>query len=504
MAITLKRQLNDEEKQIIYNRFGRKCFATGHEIPEDERIQYDHIRAFSLGGASELDNIAPMCEHHNKAKGTLALEDYRIKLKLEDFFKGGDRQTLKHLLEYLKNQNLIESYGNSIAQSIEDNMIHLENHSVKYKFQLQTCPLTQWKYFYGLLPVSILDSDDEDENNIGLQPRYLIFSKVFELFRHFQVYPVLQPSIGRIRNNKILLFDGQHKAASLLWNGRKEFECKIYLNPDLRVLNQTNIAAHDSFAQTRFFSSVLIQKLGSQFGNDFEAYKNIEDNNPKTEKGFLNYLERVQDTTMKKIDRNKRFKSYLYDSILGDERNKIKDYISSANRSSKEQPLTVDMLSKSILSCFLCTEPVDDNMTTEQYKRELEFTNNITLLNIIYDNALCNWNSASNPNDVLQLQLERIFSSKCIMAWSEIFRDAVCAKLDIIDGDEKAKPFYRELSESDFIKVTNIFKRLLNIQIWKMPKDSEIDTIIASKKSNIKDWLKSKGLTTGYLLGAQE
>jgi 5-methylcytosine-specific restriction endonuclease McrA len=95
MAITLKRQLNDEEKQIILDRHGKVCFATGHSIPDGDKIHFDHIKAYTLGGSSEIDNIAPMCEHHNKAKGTLPLEDYRIKLRLEKFFAIGSRLTLR-------------------------------------------------------------------------------------------------------------------------------------------------------------------------------------------------------------------------------------------------------------------------------------------------------------------------------------------------------------------------------------------------------------------------
>lgn len=68
MAITLRRQISDEEKETVLKRHGRKCFATGHDIPDGEPVHFDHIHAFALGGASELDNIAPMCEHHNKAK----------------------------------------------------------------------------------------------------------------------------------------------------------------------------------------------------------------------------------------------------------------------------------------------------------------------------------------------------------------------------------------------------------------------------------------------------
>ena len=85
MAITLKRQLDDSEKEIILKRHGRICFATSHKIPNEDKVHFDHIRAYALGGPSELDNIAPMCEQHNKAKGMLPLEDFRIKLRLEKF-----------------------------------------------------------------------------------------------------------------------------------------------------------------------------------------------------------------------------------------------------------------------------------------------------------------------------------------------------------------------------------------------------------------------------------
>lgn len=111
MAITLKRQLDDSEKQTILKRHGRICFATGHKIPDGDSLHFDHIRAFALDGESELDNIAPMCEPHNKAKGMLPLQDFRIKLRLDAFFNEGDRLTLRHLLDHLKRSGDIQSYG---------------------------------------------------------------------------------------------------------------------------------------------------------------------------------------------------------------------------------------------------------------------------------------------------------------------------------------------------------------------------------------------------------
>jgi hypothetical protein len=108
MAITLKRQLDDGEKQKILEQHGRVCFATGHPIADDEALHFDHIRAFAHDGASELDNIAPMCEVHNKQKGTLPLEDFRVSLRLKQFFSEGDGLTLKHLLNHLPEEQRFE------------------------------------------------------------------------------------------------------------------------------------------------------------------------------------------------------------------------------------------------------------------------------------------------------------------------------------------------------------------------------------------------------------
>ncbi|MDZ4182726.1 MAG: HNH endonuclease, partial [Candidatus Cloacimonadaceae bacterium] len=123
MAIMLKRQLNDDEKKEILTRHGRKCYVNGHDIPEGDSVHFDHIFAFAKGGPTELNNIAPMCEHHNKSKGTLALEDYRNKLELGEFFNQGDKQTLTHFLQFCKNKAIIENYGMPITIIINDKSV---------------------------------------------------------------------------------------------------------------------------------------------------------------------------------------------------------------------------------------------------------------------------------------------------------------------------------------------------------------------------------------------
>lgn len=503
MTVTLKRQLNDDEKQRVLQVHGRKCFATGHTIPDSDGVQYDHIHAFVEGGKSELDNIAPMCETHNKEKGTLPLADYRVKLRLKKFFEKGEAQTLKDLLQYLKSQGDITTFGESVAVKESQDTITLETPSQNYSFTLYRAPVRGWKYFYATLPVSLIDSDDEEDHKIGLQPRYLIFDKVFEMYRHFQQHPVLQPSIGRLFHERLVLFDGQHKIAALLLTGRREFECKIYIDPDLRLLNETNIAAHDAFAQTRFFTSIMVSKLGGEFGADFEKYKNLDDGVVKSEAGFLKYLERER-PTIGRAERKERFRSFLFNSILVDPNNKMVQLVSQGNRSTEERPLTHDMLNKSIFAAFLYREPVEESMTTDAYMREQEIGNVVQLMNMIYDLALASWNPKAGANDNFQRKLRRLSSSKSMQAWAELLRDVVVAKLELFDSVDRVRPFYRELDQKQLDAIKRLVERLVNWKLWDSPGGSDIDTVLAGNKGNIQQWFREHGLTTGYLLGASE
>ncbi|MCH9705808.1 MAG: HNH endonuclease [Proteobacteria bacterium] len=501
MAVTLARQISAEEKEIILNRFERKCYATGHDLPEGSEIHFDHIKAFSNKGASELDNIAPMCREHNLKKGTLSLHDFKIKLELEKFFNKGQALTLKDELKYFKDEGRISEYGKlCYFDIIDNNKVQIETDDKKTVHELFTCPVTNYKYFHTLISINSINSDDDEDGEIGLQPRYLIFEKVFNLYRHFQKNPVLQPSIARLHKNQILVFDGQHKIAALLWNERKEVELKIYIEPDAQLLNNTNIAAHDKFAQTRFFSSVMVSKLGSQFGKKFEEYKDKEDGIKKSECGFIQYLKYEEELTQGEA--SKKFTSFLSHMVIDNEQNKISKFISKGNRSSDAHPLTVDMLNKSIFSNFLYRKPLNDDMLSEQYKRENEINNVIELCNILYDEALYKWDPDKNYKNELHINLSRMFRSKSIMAWAEILRDGIIATLRIRDSEEQKVLFYRELTSQQFEDIRITVRRLVEWSLWSSPPDSAIDRVLADNKGEVKKFMGSNGLTASYLLGA--
>ena len=502
MAITLGRQLTNDEKDRVLQYHGRVCFATGHTVGDEESIQFDHIRAFATGGRTEANNIAPMCAQHNRDKGTLPLFDFRAKLRLEEFFATGDRLTLGHLLAYLREKGDISTYGSPISVQENGDTLRIESATFSKKFQVYRCPVTGWNYFYATLPIDILGSDDDHDQDIGLQPRYLIPDKVFELFRHFQTSPVLQPSLGRIVDGRVRLFDGQHKAAAILWNGHRELECKIYVEPDMRLLNQTNISAHEKFAQTRFYTSIMVMKLGSQFGTDFDQYKDLEDGNTKSEAGFVDYL--IAKDNLTKGEVYKRFRSFLYNSILEYDGNRLARLVAVGNRATDDRPMTLNGLTGSLFASFLYREPVTDNMTTDAYRRGFETENMVKLMNMFDELGLNEWSSKSAKNNERQLKLIRLVRARFMKAWAELLKDVVCVQLSLHDRDESSRPFYRELKDDQLGQIRFCVARLVDWKMWSSPLNSEIDQVRLDKDRMVKDWLKEKGLTTGYLLGATE
>ena len=85
-----------------------------------------------------------------------------------------------------------------------------------------------------------------------------------------------------------------------------------------------------------------------------------------------------------------------------------------------------------------------------------------------------------------------------------MLKDAICTNLEIFDGDERVKAFHREFSEKEFERVRLVVTRLIDWKMWDSPPNSDIDQIRLDNDGAVKNWLRDKGLTVSYLLGASE
>ena len=87
---------------------------------------------------------------------------------------------------------------------------------------------------------------------------------------------------------------------------------------------------------------------------------------------------------------------------------------------------------------------------------------------------------------------------------SELVRDAICGKLELLDAEDRERPFYRRLLPDQLTALRKVIERLVNSKVWSAPAKDDIDRVLADNKSQVKDWLKNHGLNTGYLMGAPD
>lgn len=76
--------------------------------------------------------------------------------------------------------------------------------------------------------------------------------------------------------------------------------------------------------------------------------------------------------------------------------------------------------------------------------------------------------------------------------------------MELDDGEDRERPFYRDLNEGDLKKIGDVVKRLYGWKLWSSPPNSDIDRILSANKGEVKTWFKDHGLTAGYLSGAGE
>lgn len=481
-----RRQLSDHEKQEVLEQHGRRCFIDGEPIPEEQAIEFHHIKPFSLGGRTTLDNIAPVCRRHHRTIGTMSLQEYRDKIELGQFFEGEPR----YLDDAVAHKR--KRHGETFTYEIRDNTICLYFEDSAYDYPLHNCPTTGWQYFYATLPVQYLKSDRD------LQPRALRQASMWRLYRHFQTNTQLAPSICRIdESGNLLLFDGQHKAAAQIWAGRTTIEAKVYLHPNARVLKETNLEAHGALRQMTFYSHELMKKYADIFGEDWSEY--METEGEKSEQGFWNFL--VHAKNKSRAQARNEIALAMYNEIVDDPANTLSGYLSEKHRGRK-QPLSFSRLKKTFLRHMLVPPPVDEEFESDTDFRKEERRNLVKLMNIVAEEGLeGRW--APERADAAHRKAERIFSAGAVRAWVILLRDAINQHLRHYTDEQRRRFFYRQIADDEFEYFRQFIRKIFSHKMWDDPDPSgEIVARLAKDDATTARTLfEEKGLTVQWVLG---
>ena len=510
----MKRQITEAEKAMLLSKYRQPdgfvhCFVDNEKIENEKEIHFDHIVPFAKVEETILDNMAPVCKKHNFAKKDMTLSEYRDKLQMEKFFErfesAGKQVRLNDVLAF--------KYGNDFGFPIQydfdsNNMeIAMKYFQDKDKilppkvetYQVYQCSVTKMIYFYALVPAKNLLNDGKEEAEIELQPRPLILSHLWGLYRHLRVNTQLQPSICRVEGNAgsiVLVFDGQHKAAAKIWGGADMIEAKIYINPDVFWLMRTNLVAHEKLKQLRFYSSILADKMAQLYGVNWQRY--VETVGKKSEKGFCTFIKYAEDKPDEKPD--KQIEAFLMTSILDDEENVFSRFVAPVNKTGKQYAISWDSMKKYYFRYFLTKPPLQVEIDSKDDYRNQEIRNNIRLLNILAEEILVGKWNPSEANEAHK-KAERIFRPGAIMVWFPMLRNVIFNKLDLVNTEEAKRIFFRNIPEDKWSLIENFVKRMFSHQIW-IEKDTNIDVVFGNKKQEYtKGLFAQKGFTTNWIVG---
>jgi hypothetical protein len=497
----MKRQLSETEKgQIRLQQLDKngslKCFISGEVIGDEDAIEYDHIQPYSKDGDTDLSNIRIVKKEYNRKKSDQSLYEARDNLKLERLFNAKKNNIKLQDIFQLK-----EIAQKSFHFQIQSSIITIDDGIDKRSFPIFIDNILNVQYFYGRVPIKWLENDDQE----GLQPRVIDYKRLISLRDHLKDHPQLAPSIARLIESKLKLFDGQHKLAGQVLNNNDEIDIKVYVSPaetdkSKKLFDElmiTNLDAHSKHKQIPFYTSTLLDRLSviyKEMLDEFTATKPVERH---SEDNFINFL--VSEKQHSRADAKQMLKSAIITNSV--ELSDLKLYTAEASR-DVGFALSIDLLKTAIFPNALFLEPSTANFRSIVDYRDSELENFKELASLLVQcGYLTNWvqNIRGKSLTSLELKSRRIWHKGAVLTWAPYLKSILGMAFNFITNDDREKLLYRsvmEANQKERIKVC--LERLFNHPLWDEP-EGEIDSLLVSARKQ-DDLFKRKGLTEIYVL----
>jgi hypothetical protein len=502
VKLYMKRQITESEKEIVRKQQidsdgVLRCFISNEIIDIDiDEVEYDHIIPFSKGGASDVSNIRIVKKDYNRKKSNQSLYEIRDNIKLEQLF-----QSKKNNIK-LQDIFLLKGIQNEEFKTIiKEDWIIIECGTSIRKYPLIKDSVLDVNYFYGRIPISWLENDDQE----GLQPRVIDYKRLISLRNHLFEHPQLAPSIARLVDGRLKLFDGQHKLAAQILNNCKEIDIKAYISSSdkfeaKRLFDElmiTNLDAHSKHKQIPFYTSTLLDRLSVIYRELLDEFTTAKPPENHSEENFINFL--VIDKKHSKTDAKQMLRSAIIQNAI--ELSAFNSYTAHASRDTS-YPLSVEILKIAIFPNTLYMEPSKSNFKSVQDFRDAELENFKKLSSLIVESTkIQNWvpkirgKSLSNE----ELKARRIWHKGSVITWAPYLKSILGLSFGFITNDDWTLLLHRsEMSDVEYEKIKLCLSRLFNHPLWDEP-EGELDSLLVSaQKQN--DYFNKRGLTEKFVL----
>jgi hypothetical protein len=523
---TLTKEKKAELTQRLYKAQNEICYVCRKIINlAVHETDIDHIIALARNGLDEEQNWGLTHLSCNRSKGARDLQLQRILCNFkEDIETHGNAGVEGSARNFTVNEALDELYPDR-----QEVGAVIRNGSVKISFNLEGRPQTEefpiiedlpgFQSFVGMIPFMCLHHDST------INPRSIVdLEPMIEEF--YNGNPQLQPSLatlqfdGKSGKGKILLFDGQHKAAANMYLGRSRLFVRTFVNCDKNRLKETNFRAHTRLAQIHFPQLVEDRVGDDLFLEEFNRFLANVDVSKKSENSFFH--EHLPQPL--RSDYRKYFASHLRYEVLtgkaGTKGNEILNYVETITARSKRYPHSYDTVQKTFLAHFLWLKPSKEPLELTQKMRALERENLIRLMNVFVEEILAGnrfdlgkgiyrieERLAEAPDTISDSHLRayRLCRSSALMIWSEELMRAISLLLNTLSKYEhsewpKERPMWAEIEPPIWDRIRKMIRVVRDHKIWGERTSPAILSAISSTRQ--RDWREI--LSHGRLPGRQD
>lgn len=493
----------DAKKNLIKKLWeiqNHKCFICEQEIHLDiNSTNIDHIRPLANGGKDEPSNFAIAHEHCNKSKQNADLVVAKKLFQLQQIIKDAESKkevpSLKHVLSANGGSKYAFRYsveGDQLVYSFDD----IGNTTVK-RTEIFLDTLSNERTAFISVPIEYL-YHDETINPRGINSSISLLIKEFH-----KPNPQLHLSLARMDDGKIKIFDGQHKAVAQIMLGIRNVVVRLFVEPDVDRLIETNTIAGSKLKQIAFDKAIVRQLHDTLYAERLRKYQKdhflSEDDYSFSEQNLVDHFKGERGNVKLYIINSQK------NAITRNTDNKLQSYINFEGRGTS-LPLSYSTFEKTLLSTFLnaktiLTKPINYKIDEGQNPRMLEKEQLILLCNIIAEelligkfddevgtNKIENKIATGTGNAITDEHLIacRLFKEEIMYNWIQCIKLLVknhFAFTGEMYDDENL--FQQKLPTQLWENIKTFLENLSNLPIWK---DRGMSATIFGGKNNYEFW----------------
>ena len=496
--------LSPEDKKSLalrlWNIQNHKCFICENDIDIDiQTPNIDHIRPLANGGKDGPENFALTHESCNKSKQDADLEVARTLFRLNKIINQAvekkETPSLKHVLYANGGSKYVFKYkveGNELVYSFDD-----MGDTTIYKSEIFTDKLSGERTAFISVPLSYI-YHDEIINPRGINGSISLLIKEFH-----KTNPQLHLSLGRLNDGKILIFDGQHKAVAQIMLGVDRLVLRLFIEPDIERLIETNTNAGSKLKQIAFDKSIVRQLHDTLYSERLKKYQldhNLSsDDYSFSEQQVVDYFKGERGNIRSYIINSQK------NSITRNPDNKLQSYINFEGRGNS-LPLSYSTFEKTLLSAFVNSKtilqyPINYMIDEGLNPRMLEKEQLIRLCNLLaekilidkYDPEIGTYrienNIASGSGDSIpdeHLIAYRFFKEEIMYNWIQYLKLLINNHYAFSGAMyDSENLFQQKLPEQLWENIELFIESFIELPLWK---DRSMASTIFGGKNNYDFW----------------